>query len=164
MRRSAKVQLLAMLGCGIAGYALTVETHMDDEGYEAMCDIAAKFSCTEVFRSVYAHPLSHWGLVAKGSEGDLGLAVAGIILYASYFFAACLWDLIPFRKPLFLTVATAGAAFSCYLLYVLKFILGDFCIVCTGFHVVNFSMLALAILEYKDRSPARSKRAKGKAA
>ena len=35
------------------------------------------------------------------------------------------------------------------LLYVLKFILGDFCIVCTGFHVVNFSMLAVAVLEYR---------------
>ena len=55
-------------------------------------------------------------------------------------------------KPLFLTVASAGACFSVYLLYVLKFILGDFCIVCTGFHCVNFSMLAVAIYEYKDRS------------
>ena len=35
------------------------------------------------------------------------------------------------------------------LLYVLKFILGDFCIVCTGFHVVNFSMLAVAIFEFR---------------
>ena len=30
------------------------------------------------------------------------------------------------------------------LLYVLKFILGDFCIVCTGFHCVNFTMFAQA--------------------
>lgn len=121
------------------------------DGYEAMCDIAAKFSCTEVFRSEYAHPLSHWGLVPKGSDLDIGLATAGIILYTAYFLAACLWELMPFRKPLFLTVASCGACFSCYLLYVLKFILGDFCIVCTGFHCVNFSMLAVAIFEYKDR-------------
>ena len=155
MHRSTKVQLLALLGCGIAGYALQVEAHMDDDSYEAMCDFSAGFSCTQVFRSAYAHPLSLWGLVEKGSEFDLGLAAAGIMLYSAYFLAACLWDYVPFRKPLFLTVACCSAAFSCYLLYVLKFILGDFCIVCTGFHTVNFSMLAVALFEYFDRKPAR---------
>ena len=67
---------------------------------------------------------------------------------------------MPFRKSLFLTVATCSAAFSVYLLYVLKFILGDFCIVCTGFHCVNFSMLAVALFEFYDRGPAASKRVK----
>ena len=122
VRRATKVQCLAMLGCGIAGYALSVEAHMDDPDYEAMCDIAAKFSCTEVFRSEYAHPLSHWGLVPPGHDLDIGLAAAGIMLYSAYFVAACLWDVMPARKPLFLTVASASAAFSCYLLYILKFV------------------------------------------
>jgi len=151
MLRSTKTQILAVCGLMIAFYALSVEAHMDDDGYEALCDISATFSCTEVFRSPYAHPLSHWGLVKKDSDLDLGLAAAGIILYSCYFLAACLWTVMPFRKPLFLTVASVGACFSCYLLYVLKFILGDFCIVCTGFHCVNFSMLAVAILEFRDR-------------
>ena len=96
----------------------------------------------------------------KGSDLDLGLATAGIILYSAYFLAACLWDVMPFRKPLFLTVASCGACFSCYLLYVLKFILGDFCIVCTGFHVVNFSMLAVAIFEFRDQPPSKKAKAK----
>ena len=111
-----------------------------------------QMSCTAVFSSSYAHLFSHWGLVPKGSDLDLGLAAAGIILYSAYFVAACLWDVIPpgFRKTLFLAVASAGGCFSCYLLYVLKFILGDFCIVCTGFHTVNFAMLAVAIFEYRD--------------
>ena len=38
------------------------------------------------------------------------------------------------------------ACFSVYLLYVLKFILQDFCIVCTTFHAINFSMLFLAAI------------------
>ena len=159
MHRSTKVQLLALLGCAIAGYALSVEAHMDDEDYEAMCDIAAGFSCTAVFSSEYAHPLSHWGLVAKGSDLDLGLASAGIMLYSAYFLAACLWEFMPFRKSLFLTVASCSALFSLYLLYVLKFILRDFCIVCTGFHCVNFSMLAVALFEFFDRTPTEGKRA-----
>ena len=47
--------------------------HLDDDSYEAMCDISARISCTAVFKSEYAHPLSHWGLVPKGSPYDLGL-------------------------------------------------------------------------------------------
>ena len=115
MHRSTKVQCLALLGIAIAGYALSVEAHMDEEGYEAMCDFAARFSCTEVFKSAYAHPLSNWGLVPKGSDFDLGLASAGIVLYSAYFLAASLWEVMPFRKPLFLFVACCGAMFSCYL-------------------------------------------------
>jgi len=150
MHRSSKVAVLAILGAAIASYALSVESHMDEDDYEAMCDISAVMSCTEVFKSPYAHPLSHWGLVAKGDSLDLGLATAGLMLYGAYLLAAFLWDAIPFHKQLFLTVATGGACFSIYLLYVLKFILGEFCIVCTGFHVVNFSMLAVAVFEYRD--------------
>ena len=158
MKRSNKVQLLSMLGFAIASYALQVESHLDDDSYEAACDFGAHFSCTEVFSSAYAHPLSNWGLVPKGSQYDLGLASAGLILYAAYFFAACLWEVFPFRKQVFLTVATCGALFSCYLLYVLKFILGDFCIVCTGYHVVNFSMFSVAIYEYRDQPSKKSKK------
>jgi vitamin-K-epoxide reductase (warfarin-sensitive) len=158
MHRSKKVQLLAVAGIAIAGYALTVEAHMHDEGYEAMCDISATFSCTEVFKSKYARPLSNWGLVTEGSDMDIGLASAGIGLYSAYFLAACLWHVIPagVRAPLFLAVASCSATFSVYLLYVLKFVLGDFCIVCTGFHCVNFSMLALALFEFFDQGQPRA--------
>ena len=148
------IQWLALLGIAVSCYALYVE-HMSSKAtsmgreYEALCDIAAAFSCTEVFKSSYGHILSHWGVVPKGHALDLSLAVTGVILYTAYFVAACLWNVMPFRKPLFLAVATAGACFSCYLLYVLKFVLGDFCIVCTGFHTVNFCMLAVAVLEFR---------------
>ena len=30
-----------------------------------------------------------------------------------------------------------------------QFVLGDFCIVCLGFHCVNFSMLAVAVCEFR---------------
>ena len=51
MHRATKVKMLGMLGCIIAGYALNVESHLDDDNYEAMCDIGAGFSCTAVFSS-----------------------------------------------------------------------------------------------------------------
>lgn len=123
----------------------------------AVCDLSATASCTAVFKSEYAHPLSLWGLVDKGSEYDLGLASAGLLMYSAYFVAGCLWDFVPFRKSLFLTVAICGACFSCYLLYVLKFILKDFCIVCTSFHCINFSMLAVAIFEFRATDKAKKR-------
>jgi len=159
MHRATKVQILGLIGLAIALYACEVEAHMDDDDYEALCDISATFSCTEVFKSEYGHIISHWGLLPKGHPLDLSLALVGVILYSAYFLAATLWDYIPFRKPLFLAVATAGACFSCYLLYVLKFILGDFCIVCTGFHCVNFTMFAQAVMEYRSAPVEKGKKA-----
>ena len=58
-RRSIKVALLGLVGLTIATYALSVETQMHEPGYEAACDIGAGFSCTAVFSSEFAHPLSH---------------------------------------------------------------------------------------------------------
>ena len=55
-----------------------------------------------------------------------------------------------FREQLFLAVAVGGACFSLYLLYVIKVILKEFCIVCFSFHMANFSMLVLAVLEYNN--------------
>ena len=95
--------------------------------------------------------------VPRGHDLDLSLAVAGMFLYAAYFLAGILWDFIPFRPALFLAVATTGGAFSTYLVYVLKFILGDFCIVCFGFHCVNYTMLLLAIFEAREHGLAKLK-------
>ena len=155
--RSTKVQLLGALGFCIALYALEVESHLDEDDYEATCDIQSMgMSCSKVFNSSQAHILSHWGLVEPGSTYDLSLAILGLALYAAYFVAGTLWSygLIPptLRKNLFLMAACGGACFSCYLLYVLKFELGHMCVVCTGFHIVNFSMLSLAIFEYRRAS------------
>ena len=51
MHRATKVQLLGLAGLVIALYACSVEAHMDEDDYEALCDISATFSCTEVFKS-----------------------------------------------------------------------------------------------------------------
>ena len=45
-----------------------------------------------------------------------------------------------------LFVSTCSVLFSCYLLYVLKVILKDFCVVCTTFHLINFSTFFFAAL------------------
>ena len=107
------------------------------------------------------HPLD-WGLVEKARRST-SRSPSGCP-YGAYFAAACLWDLlgaIGIRRHMFLAVASVGGAFSCYLLYVLHYILEDFCVVCFTFHVVNFSMLLIAIAEfiYGTAPKPKSKRA-----
>ena len=65
-----------------------------------------------------------------------------MLLYTAYFLAISYKGPFPFREVLFLSVAIGGAIFSCYLLYVIKFILKEFCIVCFSFH----SALAACVL------------------
>ena len=57
-----------------------------------------------------------------------------MMLYSAYFLAISIKSPFPCRELLFLSVAIGGAIFSCYLLYVIKFILKEFCIVCFSFH------------------------------
>jgi uncharacterized membrane protein len=164
MKRSNKIHLVAMVGMAAALYALHVEAELaaaPPGGYKAACDLnnaltrslGISFSCTKVFSSSYGHILSHWGLVPRGHPLDISLALSGIILYSAYFFYPIL-RFIPMRQHLFFAVACAGGCFSLYLLYILKVVLGDFCIVCMTFHTCNFCMLALARAEWKAPEPA----------
>lgn len=151
MARRNAVRLTALVGLMAALYALYVESKLDDPFYEPACNSAwLGGSCSTVFKSPYGHILSHWGLVAKHSLLDVSLATAGISLYSAYFVAISIPKPFLLREELFLAVAFIGAVFSCYLLYVIKFVLKDFCVVCATFHVCNFVMLVLACLEYRN--------------
>ena len=72
-----------------------------------------------------------------------------------------LFPVWPLSKPtaakFLLAVSAASCLFSVYLLYVLKVILKDFCIVCTTFHVINFSMfLFCALPNYRSRGKGKT--------
>ena len=56
--------------------------------------------------------------------------------------------------------ATAACIFSSYFLYVLKAILGEFCIVCCTFHTCNFSMLFLSYNEFKEKDKKKKNKKK----
>merc|ERR1712113_1335222 len=144
---------------GVSSYALYVESKLSDPFYVPGCSASwTGGNCGQVFKSKYGHILSHWGLVEKGSIFDLSLAFSGLLLYSAYFLAISIRHRFPFREQLFLSVAVCGSVFSCYLLYVIKFILKEFCIVCFSFHMCNFTMLVLAVLEF--RSPEVRPKAK----
>eukprot|EP00756_Hemistasia_phaeocysticola_P065474 Hpha_TRINITY_DN8579_c0_g1::TRINITY_DN8579_c0_g1_i2::g.146577::m.146577/K05357/VKORC1; vitamin-K-epoxide reductase (warfarin-sensitive) len=141
------IRLLGVAGMLVASYALHVEQQLKrDPFYEPACNTGWG-SCAAVFSSPYAHPLSAWGLVPKGHALDLGLASAGLLNYLVYvLYPTALFGKLPRPELLIFLVSLAGIGFSCYLLYVLKFILKDFCIVCTTFHTINFSMFFFGTL------------------
>ena len=145
MARRPQLPTKRVCGLGIAGafvalYALHVERAMADPFYEPMC-VTRWGSCAAVFSSAYAHPLSHWGLVAQGSDFDFSLAFLGILNYGVF----ALFPVWPLQRgaaaKALLAISIASCLFSIYLLYVLKVLLDDFCVVCTTFHVINFSTL-----------------------
>eukprot|EP00658_Telonema_sp_P-2_P084689 TRINITY_DN946_c0_g1_i2.p1 TRINITY_DN946_c0_g1~~TRINITY_DN946_c0_g1_i2.p1 ORF type:complete len:119 (-),score=46.99 TRINITY_DN946_c0_g1_i2:335-691(-) len=84
---------------------------------------------------------------AQESRG-LGDVYKRQMVYAVY----CLWPYlkkaVPYPHLILLAMSLAGCTMSVYLLYVLKFILKDFCIVCTTFHVINFSMMGFVLKEF----------------
>lgn len=144
--------MMLVQGLGIAGivvslYAMHVEHSMAaNPFYEPAC-VTRWGSCATVFQSDYSHLLSHWKLVEKKGPLDLSLAFMGVLNYGLYV-AYPIWK----SPTLLLVIATCSCCFSCYLLYVLKFILKDFCIVCTTFHVINFSTLFFAAIPgYRQR-------------
>eukprot|EP01063_Lacrimia_lanifica_P040003 TRINITY_DN8939_c0_g1_i2.p1 TRINITY_DN8939_c0_g1~~TRINITY_DN8939_c0_g1_i2.p1 ORF type:complete len:173 (+),score=52.24 TRINITY_DN8939_c0_g1_i2:42-560(+) len=158
MGSSTIIVALGIAGVLVSGYALDVEWKLRTAGpfYKPACD-SEWGSCSAVFQSAYAHPLSLWGLVPKGHDLDLSLASAGLLNYGVYVLYPTRLFRVPYRllgvppHVLLMLIAVAGVGFSCYLLYVLKVILEDFCIVCATFHVINFSMFFFGALpEYRN--------------
>ena len=162
MARQPKPPTARICGLGIAGalvalYAMHVERAMADPFYEPMC-VTRWGSCAAVFSSVYAHPLSNWGLVSKGSDLDFSLAFLGILNYGVF----ALFPVWPLQRAAaakaLLAISIASCLFSIYLLYVLKVLLDDFCVVCTTFHVINFSTLVFgAVPAYRATAAPKPK-------
>ena len=162
MSRQPKPPTKRICGLGIAGacvalYAMHVERAMADPFYEPMC-VTRWGSCAAVFSSAYAHPLSNWGLVAAGSDLDFSLAFLGILNYGVF----ALFPVWPLQRAAaakaLLAISIASCLFSCYLLYVLKVLLDDFCVVCTTFHVINFSTLVFgAVPAYRAAAAPKPK-------
>eukprot|EP01061_Rhynchopus_euleeides_P015666 TRINITY_DN26666_c0_g1_i1.p1 TRINITY_DN26666_c0_g1~~TRINITY_DN26666_c0_g1_i1.p1 ORF type:complete len:168 (+),score=66.18 TRINITY_DN26666_c0_g1_i1:57-560(+) len=139
---------LGIAGVLVSGYALDVEVKLKTAGpfYKPACD-STWGSCSAVFSSSYAHPLSQWGIVPKGHALDLSLALLGIMNYFVYtLYPTRLFKMLPSPHACLFLLSVGGIFFSVYLLYVLKYILNDFCIVCATFHAINFGMFFFGAL------------------
>ena len=137
----AVVNLLALTGVCVAGYALYIEfaTHEAERtGVPAtfFCDqLASWMSCSRALTGPYGKVLSLWGLVAKGGALDVPNSAIGLCFYL---LALAPWDRLgPAGGDAFMVAALASLAFSAYLAYVLRYILHEFCIICVTSYCVN---------------------------
>merc|ERR1712166_1015256 len=70
------IPLLDLAGMITAYYAYHVESKLHDPFYKPVCETSWG-SCATVFRSSYAHLVSHFGIVPPGHALDLSLAESG---------------------------------------------------------------------------------------
>jgi len=163
MKRSAIITCVALLGLFASCYAIYVESQLTEmPGYVAACDFNAWFSCTKVFKSKYGHILSHWGLVEKGGDLDVGDGVLGLILNTGFFLYPIL-RFIPHREAIYHFVSCGACLFSLYFGSILAFVLKDFCIVCVTVYSCNLGHLYLSYQEKTEAAAKAAKRAaKGK--
>lgn len=138
------VRLSALLGVAASLYALYIEHEIASAAalgttYTASCDFAGFASCSAVLSSSYARIFSHWGIVQRGSALDLSNALVGAVFYG---FALLHDQLLPpaLAPPVLLVAAVGSLLFALYLAYILKFVLGDFCLVCMTMYVATFGI------------------------
>ena len=158
----AVVNLLALTGVCVAGYALYIEfaTHEAERtGVPAtfFCDqLVSWMSCSRALTGPYGKVLSLWGLVAKGGAFDVPNSAIGLCFYL---LALAPWDRLgPAGGDAFMVAALASLAFSAYLAYVLRYILHEFCIICVTSYCVN-ALLFFSAGAFTLRMHARAEKA-----
>jgi len=129
---------LSLAGLLLSLYSLHVKTQAEkDENYVALCDISEGMSCSKVFSSPYS---KGFGLVgpylgeehpANQSNSVYGLAFYSTLLLLSLFNYR-------FLATLQMVLSVGAIGMSCYLAYILHFVLENFCVVCVSTYVVNF--------------------------
>ena len=143
------IQVASLFGLALSGYALHVESQVDNPMYTPGCDVTIfgfHASCTKVFKSEQGHMLSYFGLVPHGHALDVPNAIIGICFYL---FALVLpWCVnvdAGLRRGLMKLAAVAAAVSSAWLATVLHYVLHDFCVVCVSTYVVNAVILYSAL-------------------
>lgn len=134
----------AALGAVASLYAVYIEheiaaaaaAHLD---FEAPCDVGG-FSCSRVLSSEYSHPLSALGLLPRGHAFDVSNALAGL---AWYIFAGTAAPLL-LPPAALLALSVGSLAYSGFLLWILKYVLHDTCIICITMYAANIGIFAAA--------------------
>lgn len=129
---------LCLAGIAIAFYSIHVESMLIDlPGYTPACDMSSwKMSCSKVFKSRYAKPFSHWGIVNRSSLFDLSLPQLAIFYFIPVLLFPFLRRKFYITRRLFQYLSYASIVFNVYLAYILKFVLQEFCVVCVSNYIV----------------------------
>ena len=143
------IQVMSLFGLALSGYALHVESQVDNPMYTPGCDVTIfgfSASCTKVFKSEQGHMLSYFGLVPHGHAADVPNAIIGIAFYLfALVLPLCKNVPVGLRQNLMLLAAVSAAVSSVWLATVLHYVLHDFCIVCVSTYVVNAVILYSAV-------------------
>merc|ERR1719240_819082 len=142
-----------MLGIALNIYTIHVEVQVATvPGYQPSCNIDSGWlrgsSCSKVFTSSYAHILSHWGLVEKGSPLDLSLPMLAIPYFVVLLCYPVMRRKSVMMPTLYLAVGCGAIAFNVYLACILKFVLKEFCIICASTYVINGTCFTCIVLDY----------------
>lgn len=133
-----------IVGIILSGYALYVEHKLhQDEDFVALCDLADNVSCSNVFRSSYGRGFGLFRFVISEDHPlNLPNSVFGIAFYA----LECI--LLQIRgsahvptEKINVCLSAVASLGSVYLIYVLMFILEDYCLLCFSAHIINFTLL-----------------------
>eukprot|EP00933_Yihiella_yeosuensis_P014093 TRINITY_DN12761_c0_g1_i2.p1 TRINITY_DN12761_c0_g1~~TRINITY_DN12761_c0_g1_i2.p1 ORF type:complete len:169 (-),score=17.95 TRINITY_DN12761_c0_g1_i2:151-657(-) len=161
-KRLLVLEFFVILGIALNIYTMYVESQIAQvPGYVPACNLGSWSSCSKVFTSPYAHILSYWGLVEKGSTLDLSLpqlAIPYFLLLMFYPVARKMSNLMPI---VFLGIGIASIGFNVYLACILKFVLKEFCVICASTYFINGSCFTCIVLDY--RASKRQAIAKAKA-
>jgi len=137
--------VLSMAGIGLSAYAFYVEKKShENENYVPMCDINQEISCSKVFNSEFGRG---FGLVGK-YLGDDHPANQPNSLYGIVFYSFMLLMSLFNRRMLAslqILFSLGACGMSCYLGYLLYFVLKDLCVVCVATYAVNFLQLLFSL-------------------
>lgn len=138
---------LVVLGVGLSMYSLHVkQSKLENDDYEAFCDINEKMSCSAIFTSKYGRGFGLLHYIV-GEDHFLNQSNS---LYGIFYFLIQILGCFSDKHSTILYLMTSFGILSCiYLAYILAFVLEDFCLVCVSTYIVTIS---LHYLNYKARN------------
>mmetsp|Transcript_95277 Transcript_95277/g.254798 ORF Transcript_95277/g.254798 Transcript_95277/m.254798 type:complete len:160 (+) Transcript_95277:65-544(+) len=157
LTRIVVLVIFDFIGVGVAMYTWHIENMLTTfPGYQPACDISGFASCSKVFKTPYAHILSHWGIVPPGHTLDWSLPQLALVYFAVILLYPAVRRISPTAKQLYFGVGCLAVCFNLYLAAILKFVVQEFCILCVSNYVVNGVMFACL---YKDLPKAKVSKA-----
>ncbi|XP_005987585.1 vitamin K epoxide reductase complex subunit 1-like protein 1 [Latimeria chalumnae] len=138
--------IVCILGILLSLYAYHVEREkMRDAGYQAMCDLSERISCSKVFTSRWGRGFGLLGSIfGKDSAMNQPNSVFGFIFYVLQMMLGMTVSAV--AALILMTSSIVSVVGALYLSYILYFVLKDFCIICITTYLLNF---ILFIINYK---------------
>merc|ERR1712212_1086421 len=138
---------LYTVGLTISGYSYYVSmAKKADENYVALCDIDETISCSKVFTSKYGKGFGLVELITGDENHPLNQpnSLYGIIFYALFGLLYLCSGSSNFLANLQFYSFLLANGMSCYLGYILYFVLKDLCVLCISTYAVSFILLLLS--------------------